>query len=184
MLSHCEPNILHQAFGLHSSCLGVPWSGPAKTTEKPTRLEVAAQQCSGPTAHTASMVQLCRCADLRDPRTQRWGMSFPRVRPLGVRVKLAVRPSPGWRNWQTQRTQNPPIFGSWGFDPPSRHQQTKELHRVRDHGRRSAHQGSPAIGTTIHQEPTLRAENWLGCFGRFQRLIGFLQTRIVKTSRP
>ncbi len=29
---------------------------------------------------------------------------------------------PGWRNWQTQRTQNPPTFGSWGFDPPSRHQ--------------------------------------------------------------
>jgi hypothetical protein len=29
---------------------------------------------------------------------------------------------PGWRNWQTQRTQNPPTFGSWGFDSPSRHQ--------------------------------------------------------------
>jgi hypothetical protein len=31
---------------------------------------------------------------------------------------------PGWRNWQTQRTQNPPTFGSWGFDSPSRHQLT------------------------------------------------------------
>ena len=30
-------------------------------------------------------------------------------------------PQPGWRNWQTQRTQNPPTFGSWGFDSPSRH---------------------------------------------------------------
>ena len=29
---------------------------------------------------------------------------------------------PGWRNWQTQRTQNPPTARSWGFDPPSRHQ--------------------------------------------------------------
>ncbi len=28
----------------------------------------------------------------------------------------------GWRNWQTQRTQNPPGFGPWGFDSPSRHQ--------------------------------------------------------------
>jgi hypothetical protein len=28
---------------------------------------------------------------------------------------------PGWRNWQTQRTQNPPTFGSWGFNSPSRH---------------------------------------------------------------
>ena len=31
---------------------------------------------------------------------------------------------PGWRNWQTQRTQNPPRATSWGFDPPSRHQST------------------------------------------------------------
>jgi hypothetical protein len=30
--------------------------------------------------------------------------------------------APGWRNWQTQRTQNPPRATSWGFDPPSRHQ--------------------------------------------------------------
>src|SRR6266496_3296099 len=30
--------------------------------------------------------------------------------------------SPGWRNWQTQRTQNPPGFGPWGFNSPSRHQ--------------------------------------------------------------
>src|ERR1700733_2187332 len=29
--------------------------------------------------------------------------------------------APGWRNWQTQRTQNPPRATSWGFDPPSRH---------------------------------------------------------------
>src|SRR5246127_5617821 len=35
---------------------------------------------------------------------------------------------PGWRNWQTQRTQNPPTFGSWGFDSPSRHQHN--LHRM------------------------------------------------------
>ena len=34
---------------------------------------------------------------------------------------------PGWRNWQTQRTQNPPDFGPWGFDPPSRHQDNKRL---------------------------------------------------------
>src|SRR6202050_3897408 len=35
---------------------------------------------------------------------------------------------PGWRNWQTQRTQNPPGFGPWGFDSPSRHQ--NNLHRM------------------------------------------------------
>ena len=34
---------------------------------------------------------------------------------------------PGWRNWQTQRTQNPPIFGSWGFDSPSRHHKINKL---------------------------------------------------------
>jgi hypothetical protein len=32
------------------------------------------------------------------------------------------RAGPGWRNWQTQRTQNPPRATSWGFDSPSRHQ--------------------------------------------------------------
>ena len=35
--------------------------------------------------------------------------------------------APGWRNWQTQRTQNPPRATSWGFDPPSRHQDNKRL---------------------------------------------------------
>jgi hypothetical protein len=38
-----------------------------------------------------------------------------------------IWPRPGWRNWQTQRTQNPPGFGPWGFDPPSRHQDSKGL---------------------------------------------------------
>ena len=28
---------------------------------------------------------------------------------------------PGWRNWQTQRTQNPSKATSWGFKSPSRH---------------------------------------------------------------
>ena len=42
-------------------------------------------------------------------------------------LALANPPPPGWRNWQTQRTQNPPIARSWGFDPPSRHQQNKEI---------------------------------------------------------
>src|ERR1700754_4400370 len=34
---------------------------------------------------------------------------------------VAYKDWPGWRNWQTQRTQNPPRATSWGFDPPSRH---------------------------------------------------------------
>lgn len=44
-----------------------------------------------------------------------------------MRYSQVPTPWPGWRNWQTQRTQNPPTFGSWGFDPPSRHQQNKEF---------------------------------------------------------
>jgi hypothetical protein len=28
---------------------------------------------------------------------------------------------PGWRNWQTQETQNLPAFGPWGFDSLSGH---------------------------------------------------------------
>jgi hypothetical protein len=31
-------------------------------------------------------------------------------------------PKPGWRNWQTRRSQKPLSASSWGFDPPSRHQ--------------------------------------------------------------
>jgi hypothetical protein len=28
---------------------------------------------------------------------------------------------PGWRNWQTRRTQNPVLVREWEFDPPSGH---------------------------------------------------------------
>ena len=28
---------------------------------------------------------------------------------------------PGWRNWQTRRTQNPVLSREWEFDPPSGH---------------------------------------------------------------
>src|ERR1700691_898585 len=45
-----------------------------------------------------------------------------------ARVKLGAVSAPGWRNWQTQRTQNPPRATSWGFDPPSRHQD--KLHQM------------------------------------------------------
>ena len=38
---------------------------------------------------------------------------------------------PGWRNWQTQRTQNPPGFGPWGFDSPSRHQHSSGIPRTK-----------------------------------------------------
>ncbi|ALA58187.1 hypothetical protein NITMOv2_1767 [Nitrospira moscoviensis] len=30
-------------------------------------------------------------------------------------------PLPGWRNWQTRRTQNPVLAREWEFDPPSGH---------------------------------------------------------------
>jgi hypothetical protein len=54
-------------------------------------------------------------------------MRYLHLRAVGSRagrgVTVAKRPTePGWRNWQTQRTQNPPRATSWGFDPPSRHQ--------------------------------------------------------------
>jgi hypothetical protein len=53
-------------------------------------------------------------------------MRYLHLRAVGSRagrgVTVAKRPTePGWRNWQTQRTQNPPRATSWGFDPPSRH---------------------------------------------------------------
>ena len=46
---------------------------------------------------------------------------------------------PGWWNWQTQRTQNPPHFGAWGFDPPSRHQDNKEFNEDNGHSSESGH---------------------------------------------
>src|ERR1700756_6016702 len=49
---------------------------------------------------------------------------------------------PGWRNWQTQRTQNPPTFGSWGFDSPSRHQQQPPQNEQLDGGHFSPDNGS------------------------------------------
>ena len=43
-------------------------------------------------------------------------------RTLSINLtSLLLNSQPGWRNWQTQRTQNPPGFGPWGFDSPSRH---------------------------------------------------------------
>src|SRR5262249_35520078 len=35
----------------------------------------------------------------------------------GCRIKL-LREQPGWRNWQTQRTQNPPVLGTLGVRLP------------------------------------------------------------------
>jgi hypothetical protein len=51
-------------------------------------------------------------------------LGLKRVLNLPEILKILVEESskPGWRNWQTQRTQNPPRATSWGFDSPSRHQ--------------------------------------------------------------
>jgi hypothetical protein len=53
-------------------------------------------------------------------------MRYLHLRAVGSRagrgVTVAKRPTePGWRNWQTQRTQNPSEATPWGFDSPSRH---------------------------------------------------------------
>ena len=34
---------------------------------------------------------------------------------------------PGWRNWQTRRTQNPVLVREWEFDPPSGHHRFTRL---------------------------------------------------------
>ena len=70
----------------------------------------------------------------RSGSDKRWGKATAsksmRVASGASRMRyfeLPTHPRPGWRNWQTQRTQNPPIARSWGFDPPSRHQQNKRV---------------------------------------------------------
>ena len=40
------------------------------------------------------------------------------LRVFVLLYQCSSNPKPGWRNWQTQRTQNPPGFGSWGFRLP------------------------------------------------------------------
>ena len=37
---------------------------------------------------------------------------------------------PGWRNWQTRRTQNPVLVREWEFDPPSGHQLVRSVQVV------------------------------------------------------
>src|SRR5689334_10648864 len=59
--------------------------------------------------------------------TNPWRMMASNAQSIAKNVLTCVcffsfLEEPGWRNWQTQRTQNPPTFGSWGFDSPSRHQ--------------------------------------------------------------
>jgi hypothetical protein len=34
---------------------------------------------------------------------------------------------PGWRNWQTQKTQNLPVARPWGFDSLSGHQNSSQI---------------------------------------------------------
>ena len=49
-------------------------------------------------------------------------LSYAILSVLHAAGSSAAFTKPGWRNRQTQRTQNPPRATSWGFDPPSRHQ--------------------------------------------------------------
>ena len=37
---------------------------------------------------------------------------------INLTVSISYGPSPGWRNWQTQRTQNPPVLGTLGVRFP------------------------------------------------------------------
>jgi hypothetical protein len=58
----------------------------------------------------AEDIGICRTARKRHPQNVLTCVCF-----------FCLPHEPGWRNWQTQRTQNPPGFGPWGFDSPSRH---------------------------------------------------------------
>ena len=51
---------------------------------------------------------------------------------MGYHVTMAH--VPGWRNWQTRRTQNPVLAREWEFDPPSGHHLNRVDH-IRCEGR-------------------------------------------------
>src|SRR4029078_6508149 len=46
--------------------------------------------------------------------------------PLHVRSGAPFA-MPGWRNWQTRRTQNPVLAREWEFDPPSGHHRSAAI---------------------------------------------------------
>ena len=68
-----------------------------------------------------------RRADLQRHHHHHPTASTARASPIAkqaihAHIFAKIKSEPGWWNWQTQRTQNPPRATSWGFDPPSRHQ--------------------------------------------------------------
>jgi hypothetical protein len=70
---------------------------------------------------------ICRTMPKLCPNVQKWA-SQDRMEPHSVGVQLFVNEESTRFNILAIGTQNPPIARSWGFDPPSRHQQkTKDL---------------------------------------------------------
>jgi hypothetical protein len=48
----------------------------------------------------------------------KWGRLPIGTDSIRLVVASTYRTSPGWRNWQTQRTQNPPVLGTLGVRLP------------------------------------------------------------------
>ena len=57
------------------------------------------------------------------------GLTLIWLRVKKTRVKKYGMP--GWRNWQTRRTQNPVLAREWEFDPPSGHHRFMQFQDVR-----------------------------------------------------
>jgi hypothetical protein len=77
-------------------------------------------------SHGPCAATLVACGNLRrNARRRGYGARAgqylrmaPEANPVRYFLKQALLPWPGWRNWQTQRTQNPPALAVMGVRPP------------------------------------------------------------------
>ncbi len=76
---------------------------------------------------------------------------------------------PGWRNWQTRRTQNPVLAREWEFDPPSGHQSSCSLRSAHDASPGSSHAKSVAMNLSeggMNWAMSVTTTPYSGCHAR------------------
>src|SRR5438876_714284 len=89
------------------------------------------------------------------------GFGFARNRKPVRHFELPTR-TPGWRNWQTQRTQNPPPSLAYEFDSRSRHHYNQQLRAKLPKRKPVKHSNPPTLAShggstpSRHQHKTFK----------------------------
>ena len=125
---------------------------------------------SGPPAKPICTHQPQRPRRRKTPPTRLRASDSPvKPRPHGGDILTAAPPAPGWRNWQTQRTQNPPALAVMGVRPPlpapSKENEMTQMRLLRmEHWRRRRlrrPRSSPHPGAWhFHEAGLHRADEW------------------------